>query len=99
MDIEITVWAVNATTPPEEVARAALAEQIAWTGSDETRQLFDPAGGTFLSAEVFARSALAQGAGVNGPAIVVEDETTLVLPKSRYTLSQPDGCLDIRTKG
>ena len=52
MDIEITVWAVNATTPPAKVA-----------------------------------------------AIIVEDETTIIVPSTRQAIAQPDGTIDLIRKG
>lgn len=41
------------------------------------------------------RDALADGQRVDGPAVVIEEETTLVLPASRSLIAQSDGCLDI----
>jgi N-methylhydantoinase A len=35
---------------------------------------------------------------VEGPALVTEDETTVVLPSSRRCIAQSDGTLDITTK-
>ena len=99
MDIEITVWSVNATTPPEKVARmdetkgADLAKPIA------ARQLFDAAVGTFLKAGVVNRFDMAIGERAQGPVAVVEDETTIIVPASRDAICQPDGCIDIVTKG
>ena len=55
MDIEITVWSVNATTPPEEVARMDETNGEASATLDGTRQLFDAASGEFLDADVVKR--------------------------------------------
>lgn len=99
MDIEITVWSVNATTPPEKVART-----IEISGSDRAtsvgaRLLFDPATATFLNADVVNRFDMKVGERAAGPVAVVEDETTIIVPASRNAIRQPDGCIDIVTKG
>lgn len=99
MDVEITVWSVNATTPPEQVARIATADDTALAQANETRQLFDPASAAFLEASVVERTNLESGHRVSGPAAMTEDETTIIIPASRDAIRQPDGCIDILTKG
>lgn len=99
MDVEITVWSVNATTPPEQVARIATADDTTLVQANETRQLFDPASAAFLEASVVERTNLESGHRVSGPAAMTEDETTIIIPASRDAIRQPDGCIDILTKG
>ena len=36
------------------------------------------------------------GSRINGPGIVTEDETTIVLPSTRFAVTLNDGCIDIR---
>ncbi len=98
MDIEITVWSVNATTPPEEVARVEESAGGAAAAQHGARQLFDPALAEFVEANVVLRDNMAVGATVAGPAIITEDETTIIIPSSRHAIRQPDGCIDMRTK-
>ena len=98
MDIEITVWSVNATTPPEDVARVQEGASGAAATPHGTRQLFDPALAEFVEASVVLRDDMAVGATVDGPAIITEDETTIIIPTSRTAIRQPDGCIDMRTK-
>ncbi|MEO9778662.1 MAG: hydantoinase/oxoprolinase family protein [Sedimentitalea sp.] len=99
MDVEITVWSVNATTPPEQVARIATADETTLAKVSETRQLFDPASGEFLDAGVVERDSLETGHRVSGPAAMTENETTIIIPASRDAIRQPDGCIEILTKG
>lgn len=99
MDIEITVWSVNATTPPEAVARIAEAQANSPAKTIATRKLFDPAKGAFMDAVVIDRTSMAEGQTAQGPAAVTEDETTIILPASRMALRQPDGCIDLKAKG
>ena len=99
MDVEITVWSVNATTPPEAVAR------MKETGGDHVapsvglRSVFDPAQSSYLEAQLVNRFDMATGQRANGPAAIVEDETTIIVPASRVAIRQLDGCIDIVVKG
>jgi len=45
------------------------------------RAAFDPSLGQFVDHIVVERSNLAQGVGVHGPALIVEDQTTVVVPR------------------
>lgn len=98
MDVEITVWSVNATTPPEPVAPITQVTRLSDASSAGMRHLFDPVSGDFQNAQTVLRDAMIDGAGVDGPAVVTEDETTIIVPASRTALRQPDGCIDVRTK-
>ena len=99
MDIEITVWSVNATTPSEKVAQIALAQNVGPATSAGTRALFDPALAEVTQAQVILRDDMTAGQTVQGPAVVTEDETTIVVPASRQVTAQPDGTIDMTTKG
>ena len=99
MDVEITVWSVNATTPIETVARIALAQDAGAATSSGTRALFDPALAAVTQAQVILRSDMTTGQTAQGPAILTEDETTIVVPTSRQVTAQPDGTIDMTTKG
>ncbi|MEO9821898.1 MAG: hydantoinase/oxoprolinase family protein [Paracoccaceae bacterium] len=98
MDIEITVWSVNATTPPEHVARMSETIGADKATSSGTRQLFDAASAKFLDADIVNRFDMKSGERAAGPVAVVEDETTIIVPASRDAIRQPDGCIDIISK-
>ena len=99
MDVEITVWSVNATTPPEQVAQIALAPDKGAATVAGQRALFDPALATVSDAQVVLRNDMKTGQTVQGPAVVTEDETTIIVPSSRQVTAQPDGTIDMTTKG
>jgi N-methylhydantoinase A len=99
MDIEITVWSVNATTPPETVARVAEDTGSSTATVHGDRKLFDPAIAEFVQATVVLRDDMARGAIASGPTVITEDETTIIVPSSRNAVRQPDGCIDIIVKG
>ena len=99
MDVEITVWSVNATTPPEQVAQIALASDKGAATVAGQRALFDPALAAVTDAQVVLRDDMETGQTVQGPAVVTEDETTIIVPSSRQVTAQPDGTIDMTTKG
>lgn len=96
MDVEITVWAVNATTLVPPVDRIELAAVGDTVTSDENRSVFDAALGKPVSSTIIHRSALDAGQTVQGPAVITEDETTIILPSSCRAIRQSDGCIDIQ---
>ncbi len=99
LDIEITVWAVNATTPPEAVAPIAVSRTTGSAPVTSHRQIFDPALGSYQNAAIIQRDGMDTGATAEGPAAITEDETTIIIPTSRRAIRQPDGCIDITVKG
>ncbi|WP_299777981.1 hydantoinase/oxoprolinase family protein [uncultured Roseobacter sp.] len=99
LDIEITVWSVNATTPPEPVTRGETTSGTLQAPVDAERQMFDPAKAASLTTSVVQRAAMTVGAEVAGPAAITEDETTIIVPESRCAIRQPDGCIDVIRKG
>jgi N-methylhydantoinase A len=95
MDIEITVWSVNSTTLPESVEPAQTLDALNEVVSTGQRNLFDPALGQFVQSSIVERNSLQPGNRIMGPAVIVEDETTIILPSSRLAVCQVDGCIDI----
>ena len=95
MDVEITVWSVNATTPPEPVAPVAAMPGDGVASPIGSRQLFDPASAQYLEAQVVQRADMTVGQCAAGPAAVTEAETTIIVPASREAIRQPDGCIDV----
>ena len=98
MDIEITVWSVNATTPPEDVSLIDAIGQVTAADAIGSRPVFDAALGQFTDAKIVARDQMQSGASINGPAAIIEDETTIIIPSSRRAMRQSDGCIDLIAK-
>ena len=100
LDVEIIVWAVNATTEPAGRAeRIAPLEGVRDVEPLERRSLFDPALGETVEASVVTRKAMQPGSTIKGPGVITEDETTIILPTSRFAIAQPDGCIDVIKRG
>ena len=95
MDVEITVWSVNATTPMARPDRAELLSDTGTATAAGERGLFDPALGREVTARIVDRDDMAPGQTVQGPGVIVEDETSIILPVSRQAICQSDGTIDI----
>ena len=98
LNIEITVWSVNATTPPETVDKVAQHVGGTTAPMNGNGLFFDPALDQFVSCSRYDRSKLEVGNFIEGPGMVFEDETTIIIPSSRDAIRQPDGCIDIMLK-
>ena len=98
LEIEVTVWSVNATTPPAPLDAVGDVSAQAAPQPAGHRQLFDPALGEARDAAVLERAALDAGAVLPGPALITESETTVVVPSSRQAQTLADGCIDVHTR-
>ncbi|MGO4671721.1 hydantoinase/oxoprolinase family protein [Bosea sp. 2YAB26] len=95
LDIEITVWAVNASTAKTVPVRAEGLGALAPLTATAQREVFDPALGVRVTAGVFARSEVAIGRLVAGPCVIVEDETTIIVPAGCAATCRSDGCIEV----
>jgi N-methylhydantoinase A len=86
LEAEVLSWALSVSTEVE--VPKALAQVLAREAPPPSakRSVFDPGRGDFIEAMVYRRDALAPGMRLEGPALVVEDETTTVIPPA-FTLS------------
>ncbi len=90
LDIEVLSWTLVVSAPATEAApetadvpagtspggRAAAEKPEPERGTE----LWDGPGGESASAAVYTRGAIAEGARVEGPALIAEDQTTTVVP-------------------
>jgi len=93
-DVEVMSYAVTVATvpdaPPDAVAPAAR------PGGGRSQQVRDTATGMVAAWTVRDRTALAAGAVVAGPAIIVEDETSTLVGPGWTATVDPRGYLDLR---
>ena len=80
VDVEVMSWTVAVSVDGPEGERVADAAVADVEAGHEKRRLFDMASGGFADAAVHRRESLAPGARVAGPAVITEDETTIVVP-------------------
>ncbi len=98
MEVEITVWSVNAFTPPDAsapVAPVTPTTQTEAAPTGDSRRLFDPATGQTTTATTHHRDSLKPGQTIQGPAIITETETTVIVPTSRAVTTLTDCTLDV----
>ena len=98
MEIEITVWSVNAYTEPPEVRPVQQQGHQRTLETTNTRPLFDPALSTFVNATVAQRDAVKDTTQIIGPAMLTEDETTIIVPSSRDAVACGDGTIFVFAK-
>lgn len=96
LEAEVTVWSVNAHTPPTPVVAVEALAETSRAERQGARSLFDAGLGRRVEAGAYARAELPAGSEIRGPGVVTEDETTIVLPSSRVAVTLNDGCIDIR---
>lgn len=99
LDIEITVWAVNASTAKAAPTRAAPLGALTPRTTDAHRDIFDPALGMRVTAGLFQRADIGVGRVVAGPCVIVEDETTIIVPAGSSATCRSDGCIEIFKHG
>lgn len=93
LEIEIVSWSVKASSPLPDVARVVAVEGCRTIEPRSRRRLFDAGGRSFVDAGIHEREGLSPGDIVNGPAVIVERETSTVLTSSFTATVQTDGCL------
>ncbi|MEM8536932.1 MAG: hydantoinase/oxoprolinase family protein [Pseudomonadota bacterium] len=96
---EITNWSLQvATQRPhfEPVARQDEGRAVANTGH---RQFYDAALRKFVDAQEVDRAAMGPGQAIDGPAVIVEAETTTIITSSFRAVGQADGSLRLLSKG
>ena len=96
MDIEITLWAVNAFTPPVAVDNIEDVKTSKAITPDHYRAVMNPKSGNMEQAGIVQRGSLQPGASLNGPVVIVEPETTVIVPREWRAFVMSDGCLDIQ---
>lgn len=82
MAVEIVTWSVTVATRAEPIVPTEAIARHKVPPSPVSRRVWEPALGRHVDMAVYRRGDLAPGAEFAGPALVVEDETTTVVPAS-----------------
>jgi N-methylhydantoinase A len=96
LSVEMTVWTVNATTPVADPDLTPDTKILTTATAEAHRAMFSPMDQKCVSAQVVPRTALTDGVQIHGPAVITEDETSVVLPPGFVATGRADGCIDIR---
>ena len=93
LDIEVLSWTLTLGADPAALSEAALAADVgrAAEAPPAAADLYDPGLRERLPARRFARESLAAGTVVEGPALIVEAQTTTVLSPGFHARVSPRG--------
>ncbi|MEP1765278.1 MAG: hydantoinase/oxoprolinase family protein [Sulfitobacter sp.] len=97
--IEITNWSLVVASVLPDVAKAARFGAGDAAKERRTRQFYDAALRKTVDAREVARSEMGAGKTVDGPAVIIEDETTTIVTSAYQAIGQGDGSLLLRRKG
>jgi N-methylhydantoinase A len=81
LEVEILTWTLSLATARPLPKQAREARPAAAAKANGTREVVDPATGQRAQAAVHEREALKAGMALDGPALIVEDGTTTVVPQ------------------
>jgi N-methylhydantoinase A len=82
LDVEVLSFGLDLTSAAEPIRPAADTPRPHAPAPAGSRQLLDPATGATLEVPVYRRPDLAPGATFEGPAIIAEDDTTILVPSA-----------------
>ena len=95
MEIEATVWSVNAYTEQAATNRLAEVGTPTHVKAEASRMVFDPATAQQHAAGIIPRDRMQAGSIAHGPVVITEDETCVIVPNSRAITAHEDGTLDM----
>jgi len=98
LTIEVVSWSVKVMSivePPQVVELLEPGQPIA---PQSGRFMYDPASSQQVTASIVSRDVLSPGATVEGPAVIIEDQTSTVVGAHQTVVVQPDLSLRITRK-
>ena len=95
LEIEITIWSVNSFTPMKKVQEVKPLKTITSVKTEQKRTMFDSKLNKNVNAYVLERDKLNKGDQIFGPAIITEDETTIILTSGFKATVQMDKCIRV----
>ncbi len=98
LDIEIVSWSLRASSPRAAPKRIAVVGRKTAAPLSGSRLIFDAAAGAFVEASIVERDRMTAGHAVQGPAAILEAETTTIVSSRFEAILQADGCLLLRAK-
>jgi N-methylhydantoinase A len=93
LDIEIANWSVVVTTPLPDVNRLDKQQRLREAKASRTRAFLDAQTRDFVEGAEVMRADLAPGDFIDGPALIVENETCTIVTSSFTAVVQADGAL------
>ena len=96
--IEVTNWQLTVATDVPPIPTAERFDGGASVTPTRTRRFYDAALRTTVDAAEVPRNAMGPGARIDGPAIIVEDETATIVTSAFRAVGQGDGSLRLIRK-
>lgn len=93
LDIEIANWSVVVATPLPDVQTLDRQKRVRAAATSRTRRFLDAQTRQFVEGPEVMRQDLVPGDFVEGPALIVEDETCTIVTSSFTAVAQADGAL------
>ncbi|GAA6165498.1 hydantoinase/oxoprolinase family protein [Pelagimonas sp. KU-00592-HH] len=97
--VEVTNWSLTVASVLPEVPKAGRHLTGLPLGGGKTREFFDAAQRQTVTAREVERSTMTPGVIVEGPAVVVENETSTIVTSAYSVIGQGDGSLLLLRKG
>jgi len=98
LDIEIMNWSVQVRSELLQSDPVEAVEAETMRAMGESRRIFDAREQEFVDAAIYQRDDLLAGDRVDGPAVIIETETSTVVTSRYQALRQSDGCLLLTRK-
>ena len=91
LEVEAVTWMLALSQPHERPERSTPPPPAGAARPTGTRRIIEAETGETVTASVYRRDALPPGSSVTGPAAIVEDGTTTLLPSGRVARIGADG--------
>ncbi len=78
-EVEVLTWALTIGTPPAAAVRAADPAPLSCAAPISRRDIFDAESGETIAVPLYARDDLAPGMSFQGPAVIVEEQTSTLV--------------------
>jgi len=83
LEIEVVTWTLGLAQRHDQPSRSATPKPTGAAIPIGTRRMIESETGEVVTAQVYPRNAIPPGASVAGPAVILEDGTTTVIPSGR----------------
>ncbi|WP_328449432.1 hydantoinase/oxoprolinase family protein [Amycolatopsis sp. NBC_00438] len=93
--VEVLNWRVVSSGPAPDVTLRLAGRETSGAARKGTRKAYFPSAGGFADTAVFDRYRLEPGVRVDGPAIVEERESTVVVPPGAHCVVREDAALEV----
>jgi N-methylhydantoinase A len=80
LEVEAVTWTLSLAEPHELPRQLPMPPDAAAAAPAEQRRIIETISGEAVDASLYLRAALPRGANVTGPAVIVEDGTSSIVP-------------------